>query len=78
MSKDLNFLKFNMTDEMYKELVYYSSLKSKLEKYKKENNKDSIEKLENEMRQVRRKFISNFKKNNKNQIEEYLFLINDK
>lgn len=78
MGKDLNFLRFNMTDEMYKEIIYYSSLKGKLEKYTKENKKSDIKRIQSEMKQARKKFISDFKKNNKDQIEEYLFMINDK
>ncbi len=77
--KDLELIKFNLTYEMTSALLEFNKLKKELIKIKKLYNLDKsddlllkINEIENKLSIARSEFIVQFRKSNKNQIEEYL------
>ena len=76
MNKDLESMKFNLTQEMSLELIKFNELKKELNKL---HNLDKNEKLllkikdiEKKMETSKNRFIKEFKLNNKKEIIEYL------
>ena len=79
MKQKLSEVKFNLTNDMAKHLIYFNELKKELMNIRSKDilNKDDlvkINRLENELNQIRIKFIKEFRKNNKKEIDEYLEL----
>ena len=79
MKQKLSEVKFNLTNDMAKHLIYFNELKKELMNIRSKEilNKDDlvkINRLENELNQIRIKFIKEFRKNNKKEIDEYLEL----
>ena len=77
--KDLELIKFNLTYEMTSALLEFNKLKKELIKIIKLYNLDKsddlllkINEIENKLSIARSEFIVQFRKSNKNQIEEYL------
>lgn len=79
MEKQLDSVKFNMTEEMTKELIEFNYLKKELlNLMQKENHTKEefiqMKEIEDKLNKVRINFIKNFRKNNKEEIEKYLKL----
>ena len=77
MNKSINNIKFTLTPNMSLELIKFNDLKNEYEALKKEceNNNVNLLKLnalEKQMNECKSKFVSEFKKSNKEQINEYL------
>ena len=79
MKQNVDLVKFNLTPTMTEELIKFNNLKKELIKLKNKKiltNKENKEiiKLENKLFESRKKFINDFRKNNKEEILEYLRL----
>lgn len=79
MQKALEEVNFTLTASMAKSLLKYNNLKRELLDIKKLYNLDKNEKMllkiqsiENELSSLRYNFIEEFRKNNKEQIKDYL------
>jgi len=77
MKEKLELVKFNLTEEMSKQLIKFNNLKKELLSLKQKeyiDNKDliKIKKLEDELNITRIKFIKDFRKNNQEEIIKYL------
>ena len=77
MKEKLDLVKFNLTNEMSKELIKFNKLKKELNKIKSKEIKDEIDvvnlkELEDKLNEVRINFIKEFRNNNKAEINEYL------
>ena len=77
--RDLNLIKFNLTQGMSLELIKFNNLKKEIHDLKKlynlDKNKDlllKIQNLEKELINCRNKFIVEFRSNNRKEITEYL------
>lgn len=68
MDKDLESVKFNLTEEMSKELIKFNNLKKELNNTK---DKNKIKELEEELNNSRNNFIKQFQKSNKDEIKMY-------
>ena len=76
MKEKLDLVKFNLTEEMTKELISFNSLKKDLIKLRNKKNVDlkKIQELEDELNMTRIKFIKEFRNNNQEEINTYLQL----
>ncbi len=79
MKHNVDLVKFNLTPTMTEELIKFNNLKKELIKLKARKILTNIEKkkiseLENKLYESRKKFINEFRKNNKEEILEYLRL----
>ena len=81
MQKNIELIRFNMTDEMESELINFNKIKKELTKlealYKKDSNKNldkEIELLKTKLNESRDNFVREFRINNVHEIEEYLEL----
>ena len=81
MKKDIELIKFNLTQDMCLELIRFNELKKQLYKLKELYNLDKnkellkkINKLQSELNKSKNKFILEFRLNNKQEIIEYLKL----
>ena len=79
MKEQLDLVKFNLTEEMSKGLIKFNDLKKKLLKLRIKQSLtneevNEIQKLENELNKTRIMFIKEFRRNNKEEIIEYLKL----
>ena len=79
MNKNLNLIRFNLTETMSLELIKFNKLKKELYELKKLYNLDKnkklllqINELEKELENSRNIFIKEFKINNHDEIIEYL------
>ena len=79
MKKELELVKFTLTPEMSLELIKFDKIKKELNSLKKLYNLDKnkelllkIQTLEKALSESRKKFIHDFRINNKKQIIEYL------
>lgn len=79
MQKELELVKFTLTPSMISELIKFNKLKKELletkELYNLDKNEElllKIKNLEYDLDISRDKFITDFRLNNKRQIEEYL------
>lgn len=79
MKKDLELIKFNLTQNMSLELIKFNELKKEINKLKKLYSLDKNEKLqlkindlEKELIKCRNNFIMEFRLNNKEEITTYL------
>ena len=68
MDKDLESVKFNLTEEMSKELIKFNKLKKELNNTK---DKNKIKDLEIKIKESRNNFIKQFQKSNKDEIKKY-------
>lgn len=68
MDKDLESVKFNLTDEMSKELIKFNKLKKELNNTK---DKNKIKDLEIKLKESRNNFIKQFQKSNEDEIKKY-------
>ncbi len=82
MQNELGSLKFTLTKEMASLLLEFDSRKKKLMMLKKLDKNDDIElqiiKLNKELLSLRKKFISEFRINNTEEINKYLQIKSDK
>ena len=79
MKKQLKSVKFNLTEEMTKELIKFNKLKKELIslKQKEELTKEEfiqIKEIQDKLNKTRIRFIKEFRKNNKEEIDKYLEL----
>lgn len=81
MQKDIELIRFNMTDEMESELINFNKIKKELTKLEELYKKDNSKNLDNEIKVLKKKlnesrdnFIREFRINNVHEIEEYLEL----
>lgn len=75
MIKDKSSICFRLTDDMFLELIKFSEIKKKINLLdSNDRNDEQIKKLEEQLENCKKSFISEFKKNNKKEIEEYLKL----
>lgn len=65
---------FNLTDKMQKSLINFFELETKLKNFTSKDNNLSKKDIEEKMNTYKREFINEFRKNNKNEIYEYLKL----
>lgn len=77
MKEKLELVKFNLTDNMTKELIKFNNLKKELillknKKYLNKEDVININNLESELNKTRIKFIKEFRANNKEEIINYL------
>ena len=77
MNEKLDLVRFNLTNAMTRELLEFNKLKKDLLnlKNKKQNTKEDllkINQIESKLKEVRIKFINEFRKNIKEEILEYL------
>lgn len=73
MIKEKNSISFKLTDDMFLELIKFSEIKSKIKSLKTNGrNEEQIRQLQKQLETYKQNFIAEFKKNNKNEIEEYL------
>jgi len=77
MNEKLDLVRFNLTDTMTKELIKFNELKQELLYLKNKKiitKKDliSIHQIEIKLNQIKINFIKEFRKNNKEEILEYL------
>lgn len=77
MKKELNNIKFNLTEDMFSLLFSYNNLKNeynKLKNSKKCDEKTSlkIKDIESKLDEIRNNFIKEFRKGNKAEIDNYL------
>lgn len=77
MKKELNEIKFNLTEDMFSLLFSYNNLKNQYNKLK--NNKKCDEKIlvkikdiESKLDEIRNDFIKEFRKGNEAEINDYL------
>ena len=68
MDKDLESVKFNLTEEMSKELIKFNKLKKELNNTK---DKNKIKDLEIKIKESRNNFIKQFQKSNEDEIKKY-------
>lgn len=68
MDKELESVKFNLTEEMSKELIKFNKLKKELNNTK---DKNKIKDLEIKIKESRNNFIKQFQKSNKDEIKKY-------
>ena len=73
MENKKDLVKFNMTKEMSSSLIEFNKLKKELIVLK-ENNcySNNIILIENRLEELRKLFINEFKKNNKEEVKKYL------
>ena len=75
MEKDINSIKFNLTLEMAQKLIEFNKIKKKLNSLIcNEENLSEIEKLNEQLNNIKLNFIKEFRVNNKDEILEYLKL----
>lgn len=79
MKEQLKSVKFNLTEEMTKELIKFNKLKKELIslKQKGELTKEEfiqIKEIQDKLNKTRIRFIKEFRKNNKEEIDKYLEL----
>ena len=75
MKKELELVKFNLTPIMSKEFIQFNKLKKELIYLKKKkdlNNEILIKNIEKDLNDIRKRFIKEFRKNNKEEINKYL------
>ena len=79
MQKELELVKFNLTQDMSNELINFNNLKKELFELKRvydiEKKQElliQIENIKEKLNTSRDKFIESFRLNNKEEIEEYL------
>lgn len=77
MKKNTNLIEFNLTDVMAVELLKFNEVKKELVKLNKKNILTEEElkkrkKLEKDLSDIRVRFIKEFRKNNKKEINMYL------
>ena len=74
MNKKKNLIKFNMTQIMSSSLIEFNTLKQELITLKDNKNPDlnKIKSIELKLEELRRVFIKEFKKNNIEEISNYL------
>ena len=68
MDKELESVKFNLTEEMSKELIKFNKLKKELNNTK---DKNKIKDLEIKIKESRNNFIKQFQKSNEDEIKKY-------
>lgn len=74
MTKEIHSIKFILTSDMAKELLQFNILKNKLFNLTDENE---IKKVVDEMENIKNNFIFKFQINNKEQINEYLRILDN-
>jgi hypothetical protein len=77
MNKQLDLVKFNLTEEMTKQLIEFNKLKKELITLKEKENLNieetiKLKELDDRLNKSRLNFIKEFRRNNKEEIEEYL------
>ena len=75
--KEKNSIKFNFNDKMAKYLIEFNELKKKINNIKQDNKLSKtdlvkLQELEEKLNSLRFDFILEFRKNNKESIEQYL------
>lgn len=85
MNKNIDDIRFNLTHEMSSELIKFNNLKTEyfklLNEYNDTNDKtilDKLKQLKQEMEKHKKIFIKEFKKNNREEILEYLSIKDQK
>lgn len=82
--KDLELVKFVLTPNMALELINFNNLKKELleleEMYNLDKNNDKlllqIQEIQEKMNELRDRFVQDFRKNNKEEIDKYLEMKN--
>lgn len=82
--KDLELVKFVLTQDMALELINFNNLKKELleleEMYNLDKNNDKlllqIQEIQEKMNELRDRFVQDFRKNNKEEIDKYLEMKN--
>lgn len=77
MNKQLDLVKFNLTQEMTKDLIKFNNLKKELihlnqKEYLNKEELIQIKELEDKLKATRMNFIKGFRENNQEEIQEYL------